>query len=628
MDGQAILSQTLGIKMTELELKIIGHAKDYYEGRTARDQKLYGITDAEFDSLIEQLRLVKPDSEILTKTGWGYEPEERKRSNHIGSLVRTLDKFKAPDPIPAKYNIVTPKLDGVSMVLYYTYGELVKAMTSGDGVTGIVCTSKLEKILSAGRSQMLERSKMLSIRGEVITKPEKIPGLKDRGYSHPRNYAAGVLNRDDLTGLDDLEFIAYSIRIWDNIGLYDACKSKVLGVLEKMGFSVPPMFVYSGPSIDPLQKLYDDWKEKYPIDGVVLTVEDIKINNDNFEEDSIAYKFLTERAQGTVGKINWTVGDSGRIVPTIELDPPVWLNGATITNIHAYNAGTIKTKKIGKGAIITLERANEIIPYLLAVNYPASSVVLPENCPICGKPAEWKGLDLVCVNMTCNCRRDAVIKSLLEDIIPLGLGDSILAKLVGDRDIHAFLKFCNDCKDPKLLERNKSVAFLHTGEHAGGLIVKLLDEIAKKFNGGFTFDEFWKIVRLPGLGHRWAKFMIDIDPRVLIDHSKLDVFPSNIKESVIENENYVRSLTPYFRFTTKDKTDGPKMRIAVTGDLSIPRKEFERKLPKGVELGGITKETAYLVCNASSNHNKTKKAIELGIPIITEAEFYKKMGGL
>lgn len=616
------------MEQTKLEKDIKRYAQSYYEGNQE-------ISDIEFDSLVEQLRRISPNNPILSLPGWGYIVDPKQKVDHIGDNVGSLSKIKYPEICDTCNTIITPKLDGGSIVLYYREGKLVEALTRGDGSKGMSCLKKMQYILP---HVQVPKDKLISIRGEIIIPASYHEDLIKRGIPNPRNYANGIINRIEAgEDIKLLRFIPYSIRIYKEV----MSKTTMLNTLAEWGFKRIPYLILVSDVRDhkpeDLKRIYEQWSEKFPIDGLVITKIDSltasKIESGTFaiSENAIAYKFESERAQVTVGSVEWQVGETGRIVPVIKLDKPVFLSGANITYITAHNATQVIEKRIGPGAKITIERANEVIPYLVSVDEPPEYTEIPDVCPLCNKTLSQKNMDLVCINMHCKGKQRAKIKAILEICgIPDGFGDVFLDKWIGDDDLTEFIEFGNE-----IAAAGSNAHYAPTGsQHYDKLARQLWHNVQDKFIKGFSYEEFWKMIRISGLADSHAKKLRSTSPR---DISVVDIpeigaqlnLPSNVIEEMENTYYYWNRIAHRIRKWDVSQNEVKyKMAVVVTGEVSMVRKDFEKYMAdNGVELkSSVTKDVKYLVSNQPSDSSKYKKAKQMGIPIINEFQLYKILG--
>lgn len=611
-----------------LEQDIIRYSTSYYEGNQQ-------IPDSEFDAMVDELRKQSPNSKVLSMIGWGYARDDKMKIGHLGSTVGSLNKIKFPESVNTHDTTISPKLDGGSIILYYRDGVLHDAITRGDGSKGMSCKRKMSYILVGTK---VKEKGLISIRGEVIIPNSYHDDLIKRGIPNPRNYANGIINRIDAgEDIKMLQFIPYSVRIYNRV----LGKQEMLELLSFWGFKRIPQV--PGNNVKDLKELYEKWSRTLPIDGLVITknscitASKIEANAFTIEESAIAYKFESERTQVTVGSIEWQAGDTGRIIPVIKLTEPVFLSGANIVSITAHNATQVKEKGIGDGAEITIERANEVIPYLVSVDKSAK-VYLPELCPDCGKTLEWKNMDLYCYNQHCPTKQFAIIKSMLEICgIPEGFGDKLLKKWIGGETIEEIMDYWSE-----LVKTTKTTNDyqLVPNAHYDKLSFRLKANVWKKFIAGFTYEEFWKMVRIPGLGDSASKKLKKTDPKEFFPYSSEEVneviekiggnlnLPSNVMEEMYRTYYFWSKLAKKTPFAKPKITKDATMRVVVTGPVSIPRKEFEKFLANnGIELKEtVNKDISYLICNDPSNSSKYQKAIKFNIPIVTEDGFMEIIG--
>ena len=601
------------MEIKKLEKEIIDAAQAYYEGKTDRDKKLYGFTDAEFDLLVEKLRKVSPDNPLLSTPGWGYIVDPKRKVQHIGSTVGSLDKIKYPEPISTDNTIITPKLDGSSIVLYYRNGKLIEALTRGNGSIGMSCLKKMRYLTS---NVKVTENGLISIRGEIIIPNSYYAELIAREIPSPRNYANGIINRIEADeDIKMLRFIPYTIRIYNRM----INKKEMFELLSSWGFKRIP---YRDDSKD-LKQLFEHWSEKFPIDGLVITKNNTEFTpldesegTFTIEESAIAYKFESKRAQVTVGSIEWQVGDTGRIIPVIKLSKPIFLSEANIVSITAHNATQVKEKSIGEGARITIERVNLVIPYLVSVDSPSDKVELPEYCPDCGKPLEWKNMDLYCPYQYCPTKQMAIIKSILEVCgIPEGFGDKLLEKWVNGGTVYDVIENAHSGRIP--IDSNHS--------HYEKLEAKLMDNLYKKFKKGFTYQEFWKMIRIQGLGDSASKKLKHTDPRKTENFNSLNL-PSNVIDELDRTYDFwsiIAKDIPFIEHVEQQKEI--RMSVVVTGPVSMPRNKFEDLLvDNGVELKkAVSRKISYLICNdTNKDSDKLQEASKFGIPIVNEDQFF------
>lgn len=346
-------------------------AQRYYSGYPI-------ISDNEFDTMVEELRSIDPNNELLTTTGWGFEPSKIEygvKVNHLYNEVGSIDnKPRKVEDIPDKFKAsntrlrISAKLDGLSCVLYYENGSMIQAVTRGNGKVGIDVTNKIHYILRDDVRYRYIHGFTGAIRGELVISNEnwkKIPVSEDPS-KNPRNYASGLINRNSISDeLKYVDLVVYKIIAWENCNeIFD-----LELITEKLNayfkHTVDCIFINSGEKINQemLEELFNKFREKYPCDGCVITNKKVEYNsnNPNFEYDEVAFKFESERAQTTVRGIEWNLSRTGCMKPIVLINP-VTLDGAVINKCSGFNADFIVRHKIKEDTKLIIERSGCVIP--------------------------------------------------------------------------------------------------------------------------------------------------------------------------------------------------------------------------------------------------------------------------
>lgn len=615
-------------RVLELEEQIPYYAQKYYEGNPV-------IDDLSFDKLVDELRELNPESEILNKTGWGYEPSIGEKVHHRYQKMGSLNKARTWDAIPDIFKdngpiCISQKLDGLSAVAYYKDGNLYQGVTRGNGEIGIDITDKMKKLAPNYIEGFTG-----AVRGELIipNKCWKDMKKKNPDLISPRNTAAGIINRNEIT--DDLDYVVF-------------CVYKVVGCEGNVPFSntlemrqfLMNNFLHVVTTVYPILYneefwnthsgyTFDEMKEKgYSIDGLVLTMNkfDIK-DNGAVEYKEIAYKFKSETSESKVTGISWQLSRTQRLIPTVEIDP-VELSGAIIRRATGFNAKYIYDNKIDKDAVIEIERSGEVIPDIQKVIEPSPNFALPENCPVCGEKLEWNGVDLVCNNIDCPNRSYSNLM-VWSDIIGKvdGLGRNIKSNFFEENDVNTLEDLYN-----KPLGYNIKTA-------TGKKIEKFVNKII--FDPVDVTDALCAL-NIPRLGRTTATKLVENTElcKKFINYALTREINQNTIEEItrivgqatakqILNANRLDSLKYVSdRLVYPEKKDSIELvgKIAVTGSLEgMTRKQFEELIGNyGYSLTGNIKEAQYLVTNnPNSRSSKNKKAQELGIKVITQEEFIK-----
>jgi DNA ligase (NAD+) len=609
------------MSVTNLVAQIIDHATKYYTGNAE-------ISDAEFDALVDRLRQEVPDHWILSAAGWGYTPSGKKVF-HMGGHVGSLAKIKYP-LTNAQYTqdcCVTPKLDGISVVCYFKLsGDMFLAATRGNGTVGVDVTDKLSVLIP---SQVMVNiynrypDQLIAIRGEVIIPLRYEQELKDRNIPHPRNYAAGIMNR---IGIDEditlLEFVPYTVKIKPNdIKCYNwKDQTEEFQWLQDLGFKTPNIFKEDQANPERLKTIHNQLQSQYPIDGLVL----------QNKKGSIAYKFEGESAQAEIEQIIWSTGGKGKITPVIKLKEPVNISGASIINVSGHNKGFILKHKLGSGAIIEIIRSNEVIPYVTKVIKPVEQVSIPLRCPECKERLQSTEVDLFCVNLFCSSRAAESIGRFLHLVgIPEGLGETVITKYLALLDVKTIFDLFSFLKagSYSLLDALK----LNLKPHYGSLIYQLEQKMIKFFEDGVTYENFWYFCNMMGLGESNAKKLRHINPNTFSANPSviISLVPSNVSTALLENVEYLDTLISYCKFKDYEESipTASRFNVVLTGKLSKPRNQLALEYEKrGCTIQGkINNDTDYLIYDGSETSSKYKEAVKRGIKIITENDFYTKL---
>jgi DNA ligase (NAD+) len=618
---------------THLEDLIIQSSQRYYNGQNLL------ITDEQFDAAVEQLRLIKPNSWVLKTPNWGAV-EDGTKIRHLGkNPVGSLNKIKYPEV--AKNGLgyyASLKLDGLSVVTNSHNGQITAA-TRNDGVVGKICTDKILKILELTSPLALNflRSYQgtFSVRGEVITRSSEIPRLKAEHAAQgkvfsPRNYAAGLMNRDEINEeLGNLGFYVYFNRINTN---YRFVKyTDMMSYLQDGGFyCVPFLFVQEGePEL--LKKIFTGFQEEYPTDGLVLRDADVidgASDLTDYELRSVAYKFPSEVVQAIVGEVNWATGSTGRVNPVIKLATPVELAGAMIQHATAFHAQFVRENKLGKGATIELTRSGEVIPYIKSV-VTGTEAEIPTKCTSCESDLHEDGVYITCKNEECPARVISAIFRIIDVAgTPKGLSGKTVEKWAGDvQNVKEFIQLFKDGRS-EIKDRKFHLTEMF-GDHFGDLLYTLELNISSLLKKGLSFEQLWFVAGFNGLSNSHAAKLAAVDPREVLngkDTEFKEIAHSNVQESVLSEtgkERLKMNLECFNVIQVEVKKKEVKLIISVTGSVKIPRGEWSKKMESyGIEVGSVSKKTKYLVSNEPSTSAKSMAAIAKGVTVINELDFY------
>lgn len=365
---------------TEERQKLIKEASQrYYSDGTSP------LTDAEFDALLDEERRENPNSPLLA-VGHGFELVGDKIKHRYG-IVGSLEKCHNWDEYPKKLKSIkvcsSLKLDGLSCAMYYKNGEMYLALTRGEGgIAGLDITDKIRKI-APQYFNIEDTSFTGAVRGEILM---SLANFEEYAKTHgeaknARNTAAGLINMKEVS--EDLKYL--TVVVYTVIGIESA---------ESYPFPLYPfsdyismhawlvnnftdvvkmtMAEYSQESafMMNMELLRANWYDTYPADGIVITSNNIIFEQTptgtSISYDAVAFKFKAESAEVTVTGIEWNLGKSKKLVPTILIEPVV-LSGVAVSRVAGYNALYILNNKISIGKKVRITRANEVIPKILEI---------------------------------------------------------------------------------------------------------------------------------------------------------------------------------------------------------------------------------------------------------------------
>lgn len=405
-------------RLTELREQIHHHDYLYYVQNTSE------ITDAEYDARMRELKALEADFPDLvtadspTQRVAGAAVEAFQPVEHRVAML-SLDNAVSPDELREFEARITralpgqrltyvcePKIDGLGVALLYARGRFVRGATRGDGRVGEDVSANLRTIRSLpmrlrGR---LADAEEVEVRGEVYMPRAEFErlnaGLLEAGeatFANPRNAAAGAVRQKDpsISAQRRLEAFLYHVS-WSP-GVTFSSHWEALAALQAAGFRTNPRSERA-ESIDEViadcARLEADRDALgYDADGVVVKVDSLELqrrlgSTTHHPRWAVAFKFAARQATTLVKAIEVNVGKTGALTPVAKLEP-VPLAGVVISNVSLHNEDEIRRKDVRVGDTVLIERAGDVIPYVVqvvAAKRPADSVEyrFPETCPACG----------------------------------------------------------------------------------------------------------------------------------------------------------------------------------------------------------------------------------------------------
>ncbi|MBP3816544.1 MAG: NAD-dependent DNA ligase LigA [Firmicutes bacterium] len=641
-------------RMRELIEELNKASKAYYvEGREI-------ISNFEYDKLYDELLELEKETGIELAGSptqeVGYEvlselPKEVHPTRML-SLNKTKSREELAEWLGNNKGLLSWKLDGLTIVLTYENGELVKAVTRGNGQIGEVVTANAKTFVNL--PVKIGYKGAVTLRGEAVISykdfeeiNEKIPEV-DAKYKNPRNLCSGSVRQlnSGITKERKVRFYAFSLVSQEGDYPPQVEESREAGLkwLESLGFDIVNYRVVDGSNVIEGVSLFEGEIEDNPIpsDGLVLTLEDLEYSRSlgttaKFPRDSIAFKWRDQIAETSLRDIQWSASRTGLINPVAIFDP-VELEGTTVTRASLHNISIMEDLKLGIGDRIQVYKANMIIPQIAENLTMSGKIDIPSICPVCRKPTEIKNENgvktLVCNNKECPAKH---IKSfshfVSRDAMDVeGLSEMTVEKLVSQGII-------KDFADIFKLENHKDEIV-----NMEGFGLKSYENLLASCEKAkdTTPDRLLYSLGLPGIGSANAKVIAKAcknnwDRIQGLTESELteiegvgDILAKGFREYFDNPENQIKvqELLKVIRLDEEYNVDESSMfmegkTFVITGSLNhfANRDALVEVLEsKGAKVAGsVSSKTSYLINNdLTSNSGKNKKAKELGIPIVDE----------
>ena len=654
-------------RIKELVEKLNEASKKYYQ----EDTEI--MSNLEYDALYDELVELEKETGIVMSNSptvhVGYEiVSELPKEAHEHPML-SLDKTKSVEALAAwlgtHQGVISWKLDGLTVVLTYENGTLVKAVTRGNGLEGEVITNNAR--VFANIPKEIPYKGKLTIRGEAVIKYSDFEKINeqiadaDAKYKNPRNLCSGSVRQlnNRITKERNVHFFAFNLVDGEDVDFKNSF-SYELDWLEQQGFDVVEHYLIDADKLPERVAQFAEQIEKndFPSDGLVLVLEDLAYGKSlgrtaKFPRDSMAFKWADEQAVTHLQYVEWSPSRTGLINPVAVFDP-VSLEGTTVSRASIHNVSILRSLQLGIGDEISVYKANMIIPQI-AENLTRNGdklFTVPDKCPICGGHVKITGEneteELQCMNLECKGKLLGELCTFVSkeahDIT--GLSKSTLSLLIekefikGPLDLF-YLKDCRGMlvtlqglgakKVDKILESIEKCRKTTLPKFLYGLSIPLIGRsVSKQLN---TVEE--KRAREKGLKTAFDSFIKDMDSQY--DFTCLEDFgfakASSLKNYFEENQRYITELAAEFQFeevSQENVKDGLNGAIfCITGTLTefANRAALVEKIESlgGKVTGSVTKKTNYLINNDTlSKSSKNVKAMQLGIPIISEKEFINK----
>jgi NAD-dependent DNA ligase len=582
------------------------------------------MSDSQYDILIDELKALDPDNEILQKVG--HEIQDESRKSRLPIEMASMNKIKSMEDIDdwcrlkgiskSETVIITPKFDGLSLCVNEKTDD---AFTRGDGEFGQKSNEHYKLIgnhLSSNTHRDILRSFDFTY-GEVMMSKKTFLDKYSMDFANPRNFVAGLLNSPDARqSLTDCNYIKYGAVTnkdyyttkQDLIESLNACQE------VKVQYHICKI---SDLTEDLLISLFHKFGTEYEIDGLIIELNDLSLQDKLGRETSSnnpvwarAFKHpsFEQSAESEIIGISWNISKQGYLKPTLHINP-VRLDGVTVSNVTGNNARFVKDMGIGVGAKVLVKRSGMVIPIIADVIEPVE-FVMPDVPNI-----DWNenGVELVTLTETDEQKFKQLV-SFFEILETDSFGEGVIKQLwdSGYKTVKDVL--------------NLSQSDLEKIDRFGKRKAQIVYNSIKKATGDVSISKLQHATGIfKGLGSKKL---------ALLEHFTTKPSVNQILEiegfAEISAQSYIDGYDKFFEFidglpiTIQEKKEAVKVSNDLDGMTfvftGVRRADLEGVIEsRGGKIGGsVSKTTTHLIMKAvGSGSSKEKKAMELGVKIMT-----------
>ncbi len=639
-------------RIRELTEKLNEAAKAYYQFDTEI------MSNKDYDALYDELVALEEETGVVLSGSpthkVGYEILSELPKEAHPSPMLSLDKTKDVDALVAwlssQEGVLSWKLDGLTVVLTYEGGELVKAVTRGNGTIGEVITNNARVFANVPKT--IPYKNVLTVRGEAIITYTDFNRINDKitdvesKYKNPRNLCSGSVRQlnNQITAERNVHFFAFSMLDTGDAAIDDRITTR-FDFLSRMGFDVVEWKSVDASNLKDTVAWFSAKIETndFPSDGLVLSYNDCVYGKSlgrtaKFPRDAIAFKWADEEAETELLDVEWSPSRTGLINP-VAIFTPVWLEGTSVSRASIHNVSMIRELKLGIGDTIKVYKANMIIPQISENLTCSDALVIPDTCPACGGKtvvrSENEAETLFCPNPECPAKasklfahfvsRNAMnIDGLSEATIDKFIDCGYLTELYdlyrldrykneivtldgfGEKSYENLQKAVDASRETTLKRLLYGLGILNVGSATAGLICRFFKDDLDAIMNADTES----LCEVEGIGEVIAEGIV----AYFADEANRAVIRELLKEVTLRVE------------VNDAPQDLAGKTFVITGSLN----HFENRdaLKKVIEdrggkvAGSVSAKTHFLINNdVTSGSSKNQKAKSLGIPIISEDDF-------
>lgn len=642
-------------KMQELVKKLNEAAAVYYQGKDEI------MSNYEYDRLYDELEeLEKQTGVVLSGSPTqrvGYEVLSELPKEAHASPMLSLDKTKETDQLAEwlgeQRGLLSWKLDGLTIVLTYEEGRLVKAVTRGNGQIGEVITNNARTFTNIPLSVPFQGQMIL--RGEAVISYEDFEKLnqtlpEEEQYKNPRNLCSGSVRQlnNQITAQRKVAFLAFALVQAEGVDFANSQKKK-MEFLQSQGFEVVEYMEVTGKTLpEAVQTFSEKIKtQKYPSDGLVLLMDDIAYgeqlgHTSKFPRNAMAFKWADETAQTHLLEMEWSASRTGLINP-VAIFEPVELEGTTVSRASVHNVSIVKQLQLGIGDTIEVYKANMIIPQIAENHTRSGKLEIPSVCPVCGQTTRIQRENdvevLMCDNPDCIAKKiksfthfvsrdamniDGLSEATIEKLIARGMLQELadLFRLSRYRDEIVEMEGFGEKSYEKMIAAAESARETTTPHFLYSLGIPNIGlSNARMICRAFGDD-------LERVRHATEEELVAIDGvGEVIAQTFVQFFASDSNRKMVDDLlEFVVLQEPEENQAQQSLAD---QIFVITGSLEhfSNRNALKERIEAmgGKVTGSVTSKTSYLINNdITSNSSKNRKAKELGIPILTEEEAIRR----